>query len=38
MISYRHVFEVDKAIYLAHLGYQVGPCGLGLAVLDGTLP
>ncbi len=37
MISYPHVFELDKKIYLAYLGDQVGRYGFGLAVLDGTL-
>jgi len=37
MISYPHVFELDKKIYLAYLGNQVGRYGFGLAALDGIL-
>jgi hypothetical protein len=37
MISYPHVFEVGKDIYLAYLGDQVGRYGFGLAILEGTL-
>ena len=31
MISYPHVFEVDKKIYMLYLGNQVGKFGFGLA-------
>lgn len=37
MISYPHVFELDRKFYLAYLGNQVGRYGFGLAVLDGEL-
>lgn len=37
MISYPHVFELDKKIYLAYLGNQVGRYGFGLAELQGIL-
>jgi predicted GH43/DUF377 family glycosyl hydrolase len=37
MISYPHVFELDRKTYLAYLGNQVGRHGFGLAVLDGKL-
>ena len=37
MISYPHVFELDKKIYLAYLGNQVGKYGFGLAELEGIL-
>lgn len=38
MISYPHVFELDKTIYMLYLGNQVGKYGFGLAKLEGTLP
>lgn len=37
MQSYPHVFELDRRIYMAYLGNQVGREGFGLAVLDGEL-
>ncbi|MFH1612618.1 MAG: glycosylase [bacterium] len=37
MISYPHVFECDKSIYMLYLGNQVGRHGFGLAQLDGKL-
>lgn len=37
MISYPHVFELDRKIYMAYLGDQVGRYGFGLAVLEGNL-
>lgn len=37
MISYPHVFELDKTTYMAYLGNQVGRYGFGLAKLEGTL-
>lgn len=37
MISYPHVFQLDKNIYMLYLGNQVGRFGFGLAQLDGIL-
>ena len=37
MISYPHVFELDKKIYMFYLGNQVGKNGFGLAELEGDL-
>ena len=37
MISYPHVFEVNKTVYMAYLGDQVGRYGFGLAKLVGEL-
>jgi hypothetical protein len=37
MISYPHLFELDRKIYMAYLGDQVGRYGFGLAVLEGNL-
>ena len=34
MISYPHVFELDKTIYMLYLGNQVGRYGFGLAKLE----
>ena len=34
MISYPHVFELDKTIYMLYLGNQVGRFGFGLAKLE----
>lgn len=34
MISYPHVFELDKSIYMLYLGNQVGKFGFGLAKLE----
>jgi predicted GH43/DUF377 family glycosyl hydrolase len=34
MISYPHVFELDKKIYMMYLGNQVGRFGFGLAELE----
>jgi hypothetical protein len=34
MISYPHVFELDKNIYMLYLGNQVGRYGFGLAKLE----
>ncbi|MGD9494008.1 MAG: hypothetical protein AB7V36_11710 [Bacteroidales bacterium] len=34
MISYPHVFELDRKIYMLYLGNQVGKYGFGLAVLE----
>ena len=37
MVSYPHVFELDRKIYMAYLGNQVGKEGFGLAELTGSL-
>lgn len=37
MISYPHVFELDKKTYMFYLGNQVGKYGFGLAELVGQL-
>jgi predicted GH43/DUF377 family glycosyl hydrolase len=37
MVSYPHVFELDRKVYLAYLGNQVGRYGFGLAELEGKL-
>ena len=37
MLSYPHVFELDRAIYMMYLGNQVGRHGFGLARLEGSL-
>lgn len=37
MISYPHVFELDRKIYMLYLGNQVGKVGFGLAELEGSL-
>jgi hypothetical protein len=37
MISYPHVFELDRKTYMAYLGDQVGRYGFGLAVMEGAL-
>ena len=34
MISYPHIFELDKEIYMLYLGNQVGKLGFGLAKLE----
>lgn len=34
MISYPHVFELDRSIYMLYLGNQVGRFGFGLAKLE----
>lgn len=37
MISYPHVFELNKKIYMLYLGNQVGRQGFGIAELEGEL-
>jgi predicted GH43/DUF377 family glycosyl hydrolase len=37
MVSYPHVFELNKKIYMLYLGNQVGKTGFGLAELEGEL-
>jgi len=37
MVSYPHVFAVDKKIYIAYLGNQVGKYGFGIAELEKIL-
>lgn len=37
MISYPHIFELDKKIYMLYLGNQVGRYGFGIAELIGNL-
>lgn len=34
MVSYPHVFELDKSIYMMYLGNQVGRYGFGLAKME----
>jgi len=36
-VSYGHVFELDKKLYMLYQGNQMGRYGFGLAVLEGEL-
>lgn len=38
MISFPHIFELDKNIYMLYLGNQVGRFGFGLAKLESYKP
>ena len=38
MVSYPHIFELDKKLYMLYLGNQVGRYGFGIAKLESYCP